>query len=143
MVVELGDLKGYLADDDRSCTWGKTPGDDAWRSWCGLGVQVVDLAGLDGPTQNNTRASGCQQQGGDGGGQQQEMVSSLSGGRPAGRWLGLVAEAAHAYGCAGARSTLEANEAEEVGRAEGARDRAPLDLEHGCGRGTEVGRAES
>ena len=76
MVVKLGDPKGYLADDDRSGTWGKTPGDDAWRSWCGLGVQVVDLAGLDGPTQNNTSASGCQQ-GGDGGGQRQEAVTRL------------------------------------------------------------------
>ena len=47
------------------------------------------------------------------------------------------------HGDGGARSTLEASEAEEVGRAEGARDRAPLDPEHGCGRETEVGRAEA
>ena len=59
MVVELGDPKGYLANDGRRGTWGKNPGDDAWRSWYGLGVHVVDLADLDGPTQNITRGLGA------------------------------------------------------------------------------------
>ena len=35
---------------------GKNHRDDAWRSWDGLGVHVVDLADLDGPTQNITRS---------------------------------------------------------------------------------------
>ncbi|KAF7022794.1 hypothetical protein CFC21_035443 [Triticum aestivum] len=84
-----------------------------------LGVPVVELAGLGVQHKTMPGASGCQQQGGDGGGQPHEMVGSLSGGRPTRRWLGLAAEANHARGCAGARSTLEASEAEEVERAAG------------------------
>ena len=39
----------YLAKNHR---------EDAWRSWYGLGVHVVDFADLDGPTQNITRGLG-------------------------------------------------------------------------------------